>query len=256
MKIKDKHFIVTGAASGLGAATAEYLIAQQAHVSLIDMNLEAGQTTAARLGKGAQFFQLDVTSENEVQRFFEEYLHQHAALHGLINCAGIGPSAKVVGKDGLHDLALFQKVMNINVTGSFNMLRFAADAMLKQTDPLHDEDHGVIINTASVAAFDGQIGQAAYAASKGAIVSMTLPIARELARHAIRVVTIAPGIMETPMLKAMPQQVQDALGQMVPYPSRLGRPEEFAALAGHIIENSYINGEVIRLDGAIRMAPK
>lgn len=187
---------------------------------------------------------------------FEEYLQQHAALHGLINCAGIGPSAKVVGKDGLHDLALFQKVMNINVTGSFNMLRFAADAMLKQTDPLHDEDRGVIINTASVAAFDGQIGQAAYAASKGAIVSMTLPIARELARHAIRVVTIAPGIMETPMLKAMPQQVQDALGQMVPYPSRLGRPEEFAALAGHIIENSYINGEVIRLDGAIRMAPK
>lgn len=156
----------------------------------------------------------------------------------------------------MHDLALFNKVLNINVTGTFNMLRFAAEAMTHNTVMPEDEDRGVIINTASVAAFDGQIGQAAYAASKGAIVAITLPIARELGRHAIRVVTIAPGIMETPMLKALPQNVQDSLGQMVPYPSRLGKPDEFASLAVHIIENAYLNGEVIRLDGAIRMAPK
>lgn len=162
----------------------------------------------------------------------------------------------MVGKEGIHDLALFNKVLNINVTGTFNMLRFAAEAMTHNTAMPEDEDRGVIINTASVAAFDGQIGQAAYAASKGAIVAMTLPIARELGRHAIRVVTIAPGIMETPMLKALPQNVQDSLGQMVPYPSRLGKPDEFASLAVHIIENAYLNGEVIRLDGAIRMAPK
>jgi len=162
----------------------------------------------------------------------------------------------VVGKEGIHDLALFNKVLNINVTGTFNMLRFAAEAMTHNTAMPEDEDRGVIINTASVAAFDGQIGQAAYAASKGAVVAMTLPIARELGRHAIRVVTIAPGIMETPMLKALPQNVQDSLGQMVPYPSRLGKPDEFASLAVHIIENAYLNGEVIRLDGAIRMAPK
>ena len=161
-----------------------------------------------------------------------------------------------MGKEGIHDLALFNKVLNINVTGTFNMLRFAAEAMTHNTAMPEDEDRGVIINTASVAAFDGQIGQAAYAASKGAVVAMTLPIARELGRHAIRVVTIAPGIMETPMLKALPQNVQDSLGQMVPYPSRLGKPDEFASLAVHIIENAYLNGEVIRLDGAIRMAPK
>ena len=256
MKIQGKHFIITGGASGLGAATAECLVARGAYVTLVDMNVEAGQAQVEKLGGTADFVELDVTNETEVEQFFKQTLHQHGAIHGLINCAGIGPSAKVVGKEGIHDLALFNKVLNINVTGTFNMLRFAAEAMTHNTAMPEDEDRGVIINTASVAAFDGQIGQAAYAASKGAVVAMTLPIARELGRHAIRVVTIAPGIMETPMLKALPQNVQDSLGQMVPYPSRLGKPDEFASLAAHIIENAYLNGEVIRLDGAIRMAPK
>ncbi|MFW1809913.1 3-hydroxyacyl-CoA dehydrogenase [Acinetobacter ursingii] len=256
MKIQGKHFIITGGASGLGAATAECLVARGAYVTLVDMNVEAGQAQAEKLGTAADFVAIDVTNEIEVAQFFKQTLQQHGAIHGLINCAGIGPSAKVVGKEGIHDLALFNKVLNINVTGTFNMLRFAAEAMTHNTAMPEDEDRGVIINTASVAAFDGQIGQAAYAASKGAIVAMTLPIARELGRHAIRVVTIAPGIMETPMLKALPQNVQDSLGQMVPYPSRLGKPDEFASLAVHIIENAYLNGEVIRLDGAIRMAPK
>lgn len=256
MKIQGKHFIITGGASGLGAATAECLVARGAYVTLVDMNVEAGQAQAEKLGTAADFVAIDVTNEIEVAQFFKQTLQQHGAIHGLINCAGIGPSAKVVGKEGIHDLALFNKVLNINVTGTFNMLRFAAEAMTHNTAMPEDEDRGVIINTASVAAFDGQIGQAAYAASKGAVVAMTLPIARELGRHAIRVVTIAPGIMETPMLKALPQNVQDSLGQMVPYPSRLGKPDEFASLAVHIIENAYLNGEVIRLDGAIRMAPK
>ncbi|BBF78925.1 3-hydroxyacyl-CoA dehydrogenase [Acinetobacter ursingii] len=256
MKIQGKHFIITGGASGLGAATAECLVARGAYVTLVDMNVEAGQAQAEKLGTAVDFVAIDVTNEIEVAQFFKQTLQQHGAIHGLINCAGVGPSAKVVGKEGIHDLALFNKVLNINVTGTFNMLRFAAEAMTHNTAMPEDEDRGVIINTASVAAFDGQIGQAAYAASKGAVVAMTLPIARELGRHAIRVVTIAPGIMETPMLKALPQQVQDSLGQMVPYPSRLGKPDEFASLAVHIIENAYLNGEVIRLDGAIRMAPK
>lgn len=256
MKIQGKHFIITGGASGLGAATAECLVARGAYVTLVDMNVEAGQAQAEKLGTAADFVAIDVTNEIEVAQFFKQTLQQHGAIHGLINCAGVGPSAKVVGKEGIHDLALFNKVLNINVTGTFNMLRFAAEAMTHNTAMPEDEDRGVIINTASVAAFDGQIGQAAYAASKGAVVAMTLPIARELGRHAIRVVTIAPGIMETPMLKALPQNVQDSLGQMVPYPSRLGKPDEFASLAVHIIENAYLNGEVIRLDGAIRMAPK
>ncbi|MDG9948011.1 3-hydroxyacyl-CoA dehydrogenase [Acinetobacter ursingii] len=256
MKIQGKHFIITGGASGLGAATAECLVARGAYVTLVDMNVEAGQAQAEKLGTAVDFVAIDVTNEIEIAQFFKQTLQQHGAIHGLINCAGVGPSAKVVGKEGIHDLALFNKVLNINVTGTFNMLRFAAEAMTHNTAMPEDEDRGVIINTASVAAFDGQIGQAAYAASKGAVVAMTLPIARELGRHAIRVVTIAPGIMETPMLKALPQQVQDSLGQMVPYPSRLGKPDEFASLAVHIIENAYLNGEVIRLDGAIRMAPK
>ena len=256
MKIQGKHFIITGGASGLGAATAECLVARGAYVTLVDMNVEAGQAQVEKLGGTADFVELDVTNETEVEQFFKQTLHQHGAIHGLINCAGIGPSAKVVGKEGIHDLALFNKVLNINVTGTFNMLRFAAEAMTHNTAMPEDEDRGVIINTASVAAFDGQIGQAAYSASKGAVVAMTLPIARELARHAIRIMVIAPGIMETPMLKGLPQNVQDALGQMVPYPSRLGRPEEFARLVAHIAENSYLNGEVIRLDGSIRMAAK
>jgi NAD(P)-dependent dehydrogenase (short-subunit alcohol dehydrogenase family) len=256
MKIQGKVCVVTGGASGLGAATAQYLVAQGAKVILVDMNQELGQKLQQQLGENAEFVAVDVTDENQVQQLLNHIEQKYGQLNGLVNCAGIAPSAKVLGRDGLHDLAMFQKVLNINVTGSFNMIRFAAQLMSKYDLAADEEERGVIVNTASVAAFDGQIGQSAYSASKGAIVGMTLPLARELAREAIRVMTIAPGIMETPMLKALPQQVQDALGQMVPFPLRLAKPEEFAQLVGHIFENGYLNGEVIRLDGAIRMQPK
>ena len=256
MKIQGKVCVVTGGASGLGAATAQYLVAQGAKVILVDMNQELGQKLQQQLGENAEFIAVDVTDENQVQQLFNHIEQKYGQLNGLVNCAGIAPSAKVLGRDGLHDLAMFQKVLNINVTGSFNMIRFAAQLMVKYDLAANEEERGVIVNTASVAAFDGQIGQSAYSASKGAIVGMTLPLARELAREAIRVMTIAPGIMETPMLKAFPQHVQDALGQMVPFPPRLAKPEEFAQLVGHIFENGYLNGEVIRLDGAIRMQPK
>lgn len=256
MKIQGKVCVVTGGASGLGAATAQHLVAQGAKVILVDMNQELGQQLQQQLGENADFVAADVTDENQVQQLFNHIEQKYGQLNGLVNCAGIAPSAKVLGRDGLHDLAMFQKVLNINVTGSFNMIRFAAQLMVKYDLAANEEERGVIVNTASVAAFDGQIGQSAYSASKGAIVGMTLPLARELAREAIRVMTIAPGIMETPMLKAFPQHVQDALGQMVPFPPRLAKPEEFAQLVGHIFENGYLNGEVIRLDGAIRMQPK
>ena len=256
MKIQGKVCVVTGGASGLGAATAQHLVAQGAKVILVDMNQELGQQLQQQLGENAEFIAVDVTDENQVQQLFNHIEQKYGQLNGLVNCAGIAPSAKVLGRDGLHDLAMFQKVLNINVTGSFNMIRFAAQLMVKYDLAANEEERGVIVNTASVAAFDGQIGQSAYSASKGAIVGMTLPLARELAREAIRVMTIAPGIMETPMLKAFPQHVQDALGQMVPFPPRLAKPEEFAQLVGHIFENGYLNGEVIRLDGAIRMQPK
>ncbi|QIO08578.1 3-hydroxyacyl-CoA dehydrogenase [Acinetobacter lanii] len=256
MKIQGKVFVVTGGASGLGAATATYLVEQGAKVIMVDMNQSLGEELQHSLGEQSKFVALDVTDESAVERFFQHLETDYGQLNGLINCAGIGPSAKVLGRDGIHELALFQKVLNINVTGTFNMLRFAAQLIAKYELTDGEQDRGVIVNTASVAAFDGQIGQSAYAASKGAVVAMTLPLARELARDAIRVMTIAPGIMETPMLKGLPQNVQDSLGQMVPFPPRLARPEEFAHLVGHIIENEYLNGEVIRLDGAIRMAPK
>ncbi|OTG66056.1 3-hydroxyacyl-CoA dehydrogenase [Acinetobacter silvestris] len=256
MNITGKVFVVTGGASGLGAATATYLVGKGAKVIMVDMNQALGQEMQSRLGANAKFVALDVTDELSVEQFFKEIEQEYGQLNGLINCAGIGPSAKVLGKNGIHALDAFQKVLNINVTGTFNMLRFAADVMSRYELKAGEEERGVIVNTASVAAFDGQIGQTAYAASKGAVVAMTLPLARELARECIRVMTIAPGIMETPMLKALPQNVQDALGQMVPFPPRLAKPEEFAHLVGHICENSYLNGEVIRLDGAIRMQPK
>ena len=256
MKLQNKVFVVTGGASGLGAATVKYLVHAGAKVAFVDMNQELGYALKQHLGDHSKFYPLDVTNEQAVKSFFLNVEQDFGRLNGLVNCAGIAPSAKVLGREGLHDLALFQKVLDVNVTGSFNMIRFAAELMAKYKLQNDEEDRGVIINTASVAAYDGQIGQAAYSASKGAIVAMTLPLARELARNAIRVITIAPGIMETPMLKGMPQNVQDALGQMVPFPPRLAKPEEFASLVGHIIENTYLNGEVIRLDGAIRMAPK
>lgn len=256
MNIKGKVFVVTGGASGLGAATATHLVGQGAKVIMVDMNHALGEEMQQRLGEKAQFVQLDVTDEIAVEEFFKQVEIKYGQLNGLINCAGIGPSAKVLGRDGIHELALFQKVLNINVTGTFNMLRFAAQLIAKYELKVGEEERGVIVNTASVAAYDGQIGQSAYAASKGAVVAMTLPLARELAREKIRVMTIAPGIMETPMLKGLPQNVQDSLGQMVPFPPRLAKPEEFAHLVGHICENAYLNGEVIRLDGAIRMAAK
>lgn len=256
MKIQGKVCVVTGGASGLGAATAQYLVEQGANVILVDMNQELGTHMAQQLGEKAQFKALDVTDEAAVEQFFAEIEQHYGQLNGLVNCAGIAPSAKVLGKEGLHSLSMFQKVLDINVSGSFNMIRFAAQLMAKYQLQAGEEERGVIVNTASVAAYEGQIGQAAYSASKGAIVAMTLPLARELARESIRVMTIAPGIMETPMLKAFPQHVQDALGQMVPYPPRLAKPHEFAQLVGQIFENGYLNGEVIRLDGAIRMQPK
>lgn len=256
MDIQYKVFVVTGGASGLGAETSRYLVEQGAQVVLVDMNLELGQSFAQELGEQAQFQQLDVTDETAASEFFKTLEQTHGQLNGLVNCAGIAPSAKVLGRDGLHDLAMFQRVLNINVTGTFNMLRYAAELISKYELKQGEEERGVIINTASVAAFDGQIGQAAYSASKGAVVAMTLPLARELAKNAIRVMTIAPGIMETPMLKGLPQNVQDSLGQMVPFPPRLAKPSEYAKLVGHILENTYLNGEVIRLDGAIRMAAK
>lgn len=256
MKIQGKVCVVTGGASGLGAATAQYLVEQGANVILVDMNQELGTQMAQQLGEKAQFKALDVTDEAAVEQFFAEIEQHYGQLNGLVNCAGIAPSAKVLGKEGLHSLSIFQKVLDINVSGSFNMIRFAAQLMAKYQLQAGEEERGVIVNTASVAAYEGQIGQAAYSASKGAIVAMTLPLARELARESIRVMTIAPGIMETPMLKAFPQHVQDALGQMVPYPPRLAKPHEFAQLVGQIFENGYLNGGVIRLDGAIRMQPK
>lgn len=256
MKIQGKVIVITGGASGLGAAAAAHLAAQGAKVIMADMNQQLGEEMQRRLGEQAEFVQLDVTDDAAAAAFFQHVENKYGQLNGLVNCAGIAPSAKVLGRDGLHSLEMFQKVLNINVSGTFNMLRHAARLMAQYRLQVGEEDRGVIVNTASVAAFDGQIGQAAYAASKGAVAAMTLPLARELARDAIRVMTVAPGIMETPMLKGMPQNVQDALGQMVPFPPRLAKPEEFAQLVGHIFENGYLNGEVIRLDGAIRMQPK
>ncbi len=223
-------------------------------VVLADVNKEAGEAVAAELGAAARFVATDVTSEESAKGAFAAALEM-GVLGGLVNCAGIAPAEKVVGRDGAHKLESFARTININLVGSFNMIRLAAEIMSKN-EPDAGGERGVIVSTASVAAFDGQLGQAGYAASKGGVVAMTLPIARELCRSGIRVMTIAPGIMETPMLLGMPAEVQEALGKMVPFPSRMGKPAEFAALVEHICRNSYLNGEVIRLDGAIRMAAK
>ena len=254
MQIANNVFIVTGGASGLGGATSRMFAAQGGKVVIADVQADKGTALAAELGAAARFVKCDVTSETDGQAVVAAAL-QLGTLRGLVNCAGIATGEKTVGKDGPHRLDAFTRVITINLIGSFNMIRLAADAMAKTT-PTADGERGVLINTASVAAFDGQIGQAAYAASKGGIVGMTLPIARDLSRSGIRCVTIAPGIFETPMLLGMPQEVQDALGKMVPFPSRLGKPAEYARLAQHIVENVMLNGETIRLDGAIRMQPK
>jgi len=254
MELKNSTFIVTGGASGLGAATARTMAEAGANVVIADVNADAGNALAKELGR-ARFIKTDVTAEADGKAAVALALKEFGGLQGLVNCAGIAIGEKTVGKEGPHALASFSRVIGINLIGTFNMIRLAADAMSKG-QPNAGGERGVIINTASVAAFDGQIGQAAYSASKGGIVGMTLPIARDLSRSGIRVVTIAPGIFETPMLLNMPKETQEALGRMVPFPPRLGRPAEYAALARHIIENEMLNGDVIRLDGAIRMAPK
>ena len=256
MKIQGNTFLITGGSSGLGAGCARRLVEQDGRVVIVDLNAEAGEQLAAELGDNALFVQADVTSEAEVSTAVATARDQFGALNGVINCAGIAIAAKVLNRDGsLHDLDWFNKVIQVNLIGTFNVIRLAAPA-IAEADPNDEGERGVIINTASVAAFDGQIGQAAYSASKGGIVGMTLPIARELARYGIRVVTIAPGIFETPMLAGLPEKARLSLGQQVPFPSRLGRPDEYAMLAQQIIENPMLNGETIRLDGAIRMAPK
>lgn len=255
MVIAGKSFIVTGGGSGLGAAVARMLTGAGANVVIADINDQAGAETAAALGDAAAFVRTDVTQEHDAQAAVDAAIARFGHLHGLVNCAGVAPGEKVLGRDGPHRLDSFARTIAINLTGTFNMIRVAAAAIANEA-PEQDGERGVIVSTASVAAFDGQIGQAAYAASKGGVAAMTLPIARELARHGIRVVTIAPGIFETPMMAGMPQEVQDALGKSVPFPPRLGRPPEFAALVRHICENVMLNGEVIRLDGALRMAPR
>ena len=254
MEISGKVFLVTGAASGLGEATVRMFVARGAKVVLADVN-PAGEALASELGTTVRFVRTDVTLEADGATAIAAARESFGALHGLVNCAGIAPSEKVVGRNGTHSLESFTRTIMINLVGTFNMLRLAAEAMLSN-EPMADGERGVIINTASIAAFEGQIGQAAYAASKAGVAGLTLPVARELARSGIRVVTIAPGLFMTPMMTAFPAAVQESLAQAVPFPARLGKPEEYAALVATICEVSMINGETIRLDGALRMAPK
>jgi NAD(P)-dependent dehydrogenase (short-subunit alcohol dehydrogenase family) len=254
MQINSNVFIVTGGASGLGGATSRMLAAQGGKVVIADVQADRGEALARELGAATRFVKCDVSSEADGRAAVEAAIAM-GPLRGLVNCAGIAVGEKTIGKEGPHALASFARVIGINLIGTFNMIRLAADAMSKQ-EPTADGERGVLVNTASVAAFDGQIGQAAYSASKGGVVGMTLPIARDLSRSGIRCVTIAPGLFATPMLLGMPQELQDSLGKQVPFPSRLGKPDEYAALVRHIVENVMLNGETIRLDGAIRMQPK
>jgi len=255
VEINNRTFLVTGGGSGLGAATAKLLAASGGSVVIADINNETGEKTAAEIGSNARFVKTNVADEESVKNAIGTALSAFGALHGAINCAGIGVAIKTVSKEGPHPLDAFTRVIQVNLIGTFNVIRLAAAQMAGQ-EPDGQGARGVIINTASIAAFDGQIGQAAYSASKGGIVGMTLPIARDLARTGIRVVTIAPGLFDTPLLAGLPEDVRRVLGAQVPFPSRLGSPAEYAALAKHIIENEMLNGEVIRLDGALRMPPK
>ncbi len=253
MEVRSHAAIVTGGGSGLGAAAARMLAADGAKVAVLDLNEAAAADVAAAIGGVA--VGCDVGDAVSAEAAIVAATAAHGPARILINCAGVGTAGRAVGREGPLALADFEKVVRINLIGTFNLVRLAAAAMY-ELDPLEDGERGVIVNTASVAAFDGQIGQPAYAASKGGVAAMTLPLAREFASKGIRVMTIAPGIFGTPMLRGLPQEVQDSLGQSVPFPKRLGEPEEFAALVGHIVANRMMNGEVIRLDGAIRMAPK
>lgn len=255
MEINQKTFVVTGGASGLGFATAKCLINAGAKVVLLDVNMEKGQNASGILGMQSLFIPCNVTDESQVKQAISQAINTFGPLHGIINCAGLGPAKRVVGKEGPHPLDWFQNILQVNLVGTFNTLRLVANEMQNNT-PNADGERGIVINTASVAAFDGQIGQAAYSASKGGIVAMTLPIAREFAQLGIRVNCIAPGIFETPLLQNLPEEVQASLANQIPFPKRLGKPSEFAELVKHIIENTMLNGEVIRLDGAIRMGSK
>ena len=252
MDISGKVFIVTGGASGLGEGTARMLAGAGGKVVIADMQVEKGEAIAREIA-GA-FVKCDVTSEADGQAVVAKAVSM-GKLMGLVNCAGIAPAEKVLGKHGVHNLSVFAKVVSVNLVGSFNMIRLSAEAMAKN-EPEPTGERGCLISTASVAAYDGQMGQAAYSASKGGVVGMTLPIARDLARNGIRNMTIAPGIFGTPMMFGMPKEVQDSLAAAVPFPSRLGTPQDYAKLARHIFENDMLNGEVIRLDGAIRLAPR
>ncbi len=255
MQIANHAFLVTGGGSGLGAATATMLAANAGLVVIADVNEPAGKDTAGFLGGTVRFVKCDVTDEASTQAAVDLCVRDFGAIHGLVNCAGVAPGERVVGREGPHQLASFERAVKVNLVGTFNAIRLAAAKMSLQAAEANGE-RGVIVNTSSVASMDGQIGQAAYSASKAGVNGMTLPIARELAKFGIRVMTIAPGIFDTPMLRGMSQELRASLGAQVPFPSRLGEPEEFAALVRHIIENEMLNGEVIRLDGAIRMAPK
>ena len=255
MKLSSSTFIITGGSSGLGLGTARVFVENGANVILADVNESDGKKRADELGDRVIFERTDVTSEADVENAISAGMKKFGRIDGAVNCAGIVLGRKTHGSKGTHDLDSFKKVIGINLVGTFNVIRLAA-AAISENSPGESGERGVIISTASIAAYDGQIGQAAYSASKGGVVGMTLPIARDLSRTGIRVVTIAPGIMETPMMAGMTDEVRSSLEAQVPFPSRLGRPDEYGSLAAHIVENQYINAEVIRLDGAIRMGPK
>ena len=255
MQIQHSTFLISGGGSGLGAATARMLVANDANVVIADINQEAGEKMAAELGSQARFAETNVSDDASVQAAVSLAISAFGGLQGAVNCAGVAPGERVVGRNGPHSLASFRRAVEINLIGTFNVIRLAAHAMSTQT-PNTSGERGVIVNTSSVASFEGQIGQAAYAASKAGVNGMTLPIAREFAKLGIRVMTIAPGIFDTPMLQGMSDEIRASLGAQIPFPSRLGRPDEYAALVKHIVENEVLNGEVIRLDGAIRMGAK
>lgn len=256
MKLTNTVALITGGASGLGEATATRIVEQGGYAAILDLSEEKGAALVEKLGSDrALFVKTNVANEEDVLSALNQTIEKFGAIHVVVNCAGIGIAQRVVGKEGPLELATFSKVIEVNLIGTFNVIRLAAEKMMSNT-PNEEGERGVIINTASVAAFEGQIGQAAYSASKGGVVGMTLPIAREFARYGIRVMAIAPGLIDTPMFGSLPDAARQSLGAMVPFPSRLGYPSEYAQLATSIIENPMLNGETIRLDGAIRMQPK